>query len=252
VRDAGGIIPPAGAAELAGGASWDGWSLRLTLPTLRRHARLKGGFLMSPTSARQGQAKPSLVGPNLSAALEWLWQHLRDERHPHVLDCGPVRQATINVLLRRGAKLYLADIVTAVQQGDASFWTYSRKARVFRPEVLLSQFPEIPPDSLSAVFSWHLLDLLPRDALPPVVNRFFSYLHVGGVLVCLLREPYLPKGAETTWRLESINSLAAEGEGNRPFPYPALTNREVERLVPLGNVKTFLTRSGRREVLAVK
>jgi hypothetical protein len=31
-----------------------------------------------------------------------------------------------------------------------------------------------------------------------------------------------------------------------------LTNREMERLLPSGSVKTFLTRSGRREILAVK
>jgi hypothetical protein len=32
----------------------------------------------------------------------------------------------------------------------------------------------------------------------------------------------------------------------------ALTNRKMERLFPGGNVKTFLTRSGRREVVGVK
>jgi predicted neutral ceramidase superfamily lipid hydrolase len=41
-------------------------------------------------------------------------------------------------------------------------------------------------------------------------------------------------------------------DSHKPFPYPALTNREVERLFPGGNVKTFLTRSGRREVLGIK
>jgi hypothetical protein len=46
--------------------------------------------------------------------------------------------------------------------------------------------------------------------------------------------------------------LGSDVESDTPFPHPALTNREVERLVPGGNVKTFLTRSARREILAIK
>jgi hypothetical protein len=36
------------------------------------------------------------------------------------------------------------------------------------------------------------------------------------------------------------------------YPYPAVTNREMEHIFPGGNVKTFLTRTGRREVLGIK
>jgi hypothetical protein len=46
--------------------------------------------------------------------------------------------------------------------------------------------------------------------------------------------------------------LGSEVESKVPFPYPALTNREIERLVPGGSVKTFLTRFARREILAIK
>ncbi len=46
-----------------------------------------------------------------SPALEWLWQYLRDIRRPHILDCGPVFQPTLDVLLKRGAKVYYADLI---------------------------------------------------------------------------------------------------------------------------------------------
>jgi hypothetical protein len=72
------------------------------------------------------------------------------------------------------------------------------------------------------------------------------------MLFCLLREPYLPAGAETAWSFESLTALNSGPEGRQPFPCPALTNREVERLLPGGNVKTFLTRGARREVLGIK
>jgi len=105
---------------------------------------------------------------------------------------------------------------------------------------------------LAAIFCWQLLDLLPRDSLATVVLQLYMYLQPGGVLFCLLREPYLPKGGEPNWWLESLTTLGRDGNGSKPFPYPALTNREMEKLIPTGSVKTFLTRSGWREFLAIK
>jgi len=72
------------------------------------------------------------------------------------------------------------------------------------------------------------------------------------VLFFVLREACLTTGADTLWYLESLNRLTALGAGQKPFPYPPLSNREMERLVPTGIVKTVLTRSGLREVLAVR
>lgn len=199
----------------------------------------------SSKSARAGASAPS-------AALEWLWQQLRDVRHPDILDCGPVSQATVDVLLRRGAKLYVADLITTARGNKETFWDRRGKTPVFLLPDFLAQLPDIPAESLSVVLCWHLLDLLPREVLPGLVDRLFRYLRQGGALFCLLREPYLPAGAEMLWWFENLTILAASGEGNRPFLYPALSNREMERLVPSGSVKTFLTRSGRREVLAVR
>jgi len=191
------------------------------------------------------------AGP-ASAALEWLWGQLHDVRSPHILDCGPICQRTVDVLLRRGAKLYVSDLVTPALRGDEAFWDRRGRIPTFRVTDFLAQLPPIPPGSLSVIFSWHLLDFVPRDALPGLMDRLFSCLQPAGMLFCLLREPYLSAGAETPWWFESLTVLTAGREGDKPFPYPALSNREMERLAPSGNVKTFLTRSGRREVLALK
>jgi len=88
--------------------------------------------------------------------------------------------------------------------------------------------------------------------LPELMSRWLAGLEPGGVLFCLLREPYLLAGAEMMWWLGSLNVLASDREGRKAFPYPALSNREMERLAPQASVKTFLTRSGRREVLVIK
>ena len=187
-----------------------------------------------------------------SRGLQWLWQHLSHLRHPRCFECGPIHQSTLDVLLLRGAKLYLSDLITPAQRSSSVFWSHHGKTPVFLIDKLLNQIPPIPPESLSTICCWGLLDLLPREVLPRLVERFHSYLQTGGVLFSILREPHVANGAETRWWFESLTVLGSSASSQKPFPYPALTNREMERLFPGGNVKTFLTRSGRREVLGVK
>ena len=197
-------------------------------------------------------AQPGAKPANLSRALEWLWQHFSTVSHLQILDCGSVHQATVDILLQRGSKVYLADLLTPIQRPDPALWDRSGKHPVFLLDELLKQLADIPPESLSAVFCWHLLDLVPRDSLLALVGCLASLLGPGGVLYGFLREPYLPQGSKAAWWLETLTTLGNTGEDREPFPYPVLTNREMERLFPSGTVKTFLTRSGRREVLAVK
>jgi hypothetical protein len=208
---------------------------------------------MFPTTTffdSQGSRKTTPAAP--SRALEWLWQNLRDVKRPHVLDCGPAQPTTIDVLLKRGSKLYVSDLIALARESDPKYIRRLGKTTTFLIDAFLENIPSIPPDSLSVIACWHLLDLLPREAIPGLLTRFWSYLRTGGVVFCLLREPNLPNGAGTRWWLDSLMTLRSDPESKLPFPYPVLTNREIEHLVPGGNVKTFLTRSARREIVAIK
>ncbi len=207
---------------------------------------------MAITKSQEERGRTPAASPTASRGLQWLWQHLSNVRHPHCFECGPIRQSTLDVLLLRGAKLYLSDLITPAQQGNSVFWSRQGKTSVFLVDDFLAQMPPIPPDSLSAICCWGLLDLLPHEALPRLVERFYSYLQPNGVLFSILREPSVTTGAETRWWFQSLMVLGSSDTSHKAFPYPALTNREMERLFPGGNVKTFLTRSGRREVLGVK
>lgn len=200
-----------------------------------------------PTLSRAPAAQP-----HHSQALEWLWSGLTDVPLPGLLDCGPISQTTLDVLIRRQAKIHVADLITPLLDDEARFWEIQGKVRLFRSQELLDQFPAIPADSLSAIFGWHLLDLIPSPAHAALLDRWLSYLHPGGMLFFLLREPRLSQGSDRAWWLEDLKTLGTGAEGRRPFAFPAVTNREVERLVPAGSVKTFLTRSGWREVLVNK
>lgn len=207
----------------------------------------------SQSSQNSHHPRRTAAGPSHpSHALEWLWRDLADVPHPRVLDCGPVSQTTVDVLLRRQSKVHIADLISPLRREEARFWDRRGKTSVFRSQDFIDQFPPISPQSISAILGWHLLDLLPREAHPSLLDRWLSYLHPGGLLFFLLREPRLEKGAEMAWWLEDLKLLGSSSEGRGPFLYPAVTNREVERLAPPGSVKTFLTRSGWREVLVGK
>lgn len=207
---------------------------------------------MLGTTARPSSSTLPQRGPLLSFGLQWLWQYLEDVRRPQVLECGPLRSVTVRILLARCGKLYRADLISPLERQDSALWDRSRKAPLFRPDVLLAELPSLSPASVSAILCWQLFDLIPRDAVADVLLFFHRLLEPGGVIFCLLREPRLEKGIESAWRMESLTTLVREQEGSKPFVYPALTNRDIERLIPTGSVKTFLTRSGWREVLAVK
>jgi hypothetical protein len=207
---------------------------------------------MAITHSQKELDRTAAASPATSRGLQWLWQHLSHLRHPACLDCGPIYQSSLDVLLLRGAKLYLSDLITPVQQDPTVFWSRQGKKHVFLIDDFLAQIPPIPQESLSLICCWGLLDLLPREALPRLVERFYSYLQTGGVLFSILREPHIATGAHTRWWFESLTALGSRDAGQKPFPYPSLTNREMERLFPGGDVKTFLTRAGRREALAVK
>lgn len=202
-----------------------------------------------------GQGKAGMRTERVSAAspaLEWYWQLAGDLRNPRILDCGPARDSNVQALLRRGARVYVADLISPILNDEAGLWDRKPKTPVFQPRALLDRAPPIPPSSLSLILAWQLFDLIPAAALASVVKPLAGLLEPKGALFCILREPYLREGVETFWRLDGLKSLAAEGESRLPFPYPAITNREIERLLASGSVKTFLTRSGRREVLAIR
>jgi len=201
---------------------------------------------------REDTSRTTTVSPGFSHGLEWIWQHLVNVRHPYVLECGRIRQSTLDVMRARGATIYVADLITPALDNASTFWSHEGKKSVFLTDDFLAQLPQIPAGSLAVVCCWGLLDLLPREAVPTVLERLYSYLQAGGILFCFLREPSLAAGADARWWFEGPTVLGSDDRKAKTYPYPAVTNREMERLFPGGNIKTFLTRSGRRECLGLK
>ncbi len=201
------------------------------------------------TSAGLAPSPPVIAA---SQGLSWLWQHLREVTQPHILDCSAISPTTLNILLDRKAKLFVADLLSVSLDAEAKLWDRTQKIPVFKTADFISYFPDVPSGSLSAILSWNLLDLLPESARLPVTEKLFSFLQPLGVVFSILREPNLKSGVGRRWWLQSQTQVHVEQDQKRTFPYPPISNREIEKLAPGGNVKIFLTRSGRREILSIK
>ncbi|HET7214445.1 MAG TPA: hypothetical protein VFL79_12705 [Terriglobia bacterium] len=187
-----------------------------------------------------------------SQALEWIWNYFQDVAAPHVLDCGTVSSATVNLLIKRHAKVYVADLIAPLQSENPAYWRQEGKQVLFCLDELLKRLPRVPPGSLSLICCWHLLDLVPRDHVPDLVRFLLSLLGPGGIFFCFLREANLTLGKDGRWWLETLSTLGAESEGAGTFPYAPVSNREIEKLTAGYSLKTFLTRSHRREVVVLK
>lgn len=209
-------------------------------------------FSVKTQEASRGKSSSRESSAVRSQALEWIWSYLQDTANPHVLDCGAVSSIAVGVLVKRHAKVYVADLIAPLQRGDPAYWRQEGKQTLFCLDELLKQAPGVPPDSLDLICCWHLLDLVPRDHVPDLVRFFLSLLGPGGILFCFLRESNLALGKDGRWWLETLTTIGAEGEGVGAFPYPPVSNREIERLTVGCSLKTFLTRSHRREVVVMK
>jgi hypothetical protein len=201
-------------------------------------------------SRKKGSADHSAGFP--SQALQWIWNYLQDVRNPHVLECGTVSSATVSVLMRRHAKIYVADLIAPLQRNDPAYWQHSGKQTIFYLDELLNRIPDIPCASLRLICCWHLLDLVPPGHLPELVKFLLALLEPGGIFYCFLRESNLVFGKEGRWRLENLTTLGADRESVGQFSYTPLSNREVEKLTAGYSLKTFLTRSHRREVVVLR
>jgi hypothetical protein len=210
---------------------------------------------MFPAKTQEGSRKTVTAdqhSPIASQALEWVWRFLQDVSKPHILDCGAVSAASVRVFAQRGAKVYVADLLAPLQQGHAVYWRREEKKLTFCLDEFLKRVPGISPASLQLICCWHLFDFIPREQLPGLLNFLLGLLGNEGILYCFLREPNLKTGKNGRWWLEGLTTLGSEGEEQGEFPYPPLSNREVEKLTEGYSLKTFLTRSHRREVVVLK
>ncbi len=202
---------------------------------------------------------PSAPGTQLRVSnglKDFLWL-LSDVEHGHLLDLGPVTQATVSFFTEKGFKVYAEDLLrswkTHLNEEEermrlAPAGTDAAMDPASQSEAFLEANLSYPEETFHAILAWDVFDYLDIELLPRVATRLYSLLRPGGVLLAVFHSKmpeqfhrYRVTDAQT---LELVATLAPVP------PRRALQNRELLNLFSaFRSSKTFVGRDQLREGL---
>jgi len=219
-----------------------------------------------PAPLASGPAQPGDVNRRASNGLkDFLWL-LSDVQQGHLLDLGPIAQATVNFFTDRGFKIYSEDMLRGwkeflsaeekrLRAAPAPAGQPGAEDAAFSRAALAKRFLEssmaYQPGTFHAVLLWDVLDYLDEELLPLVVARLFWMLCAGGVVLGLFHS----KKPEAFHRYRILDAETIELVPAN-FVLPPLRqfqNRDLMNLfAAYRSSKTFVGRDQIREGLFLK
>ncbi len=197
---------------------------------------------------------------------EFLW-HLSDVERGHMLDLGPISQATVDFFIARKFKLYSNDLLRewtrflAAEKRDRRLATAAAGAaggpapkpdeeaeRIALAQKFIATRFDYPRETFHGVLAWDLLDYFSPELAAPFVARLHEIVRPGGVVLAVLhsRVPetlhrYRVRDAETLEFLPAQETIKFAR---------VLPNREVLNLFShFRSSKTFVGRDQIREAM---
>jgi SAM-dependent methyltransferase len=185
-----------------------------------------------------------------------------------VLDLGSTSPTNIRLFTEHGHKIYSEDLLTAAN--DPLLLTKDEQGN-FVPDVrkFLAENLVYPAANFDVVLCWNLPDYLEENLVKPVVDRLWSVLKPGGMLLAFFHtrdagpdspcHRYHIVGNDTL-ELQKINlrretnrgSSSAAGTNGLKLQR-VFNNRHIENLFhDFASIKFFLARDNIREVLVVR
>lgn len=191
---------------------------------------------------------------------DFLWL-LSDVQKGHLLDLGPIAQATVSFFTERGFKIYAEDLLAgwkeflAQEEKRLRASGQSREEAGFSRATLAERFLQsnlsYPPENFNAILIWDLLDYLDEELLPGVVRRLFSLLRPGGVVLGLFHSKK-PEGFHR-YRIAAADTIELIPAMTILPPLRQLQNRDLMNLFSqFRSSKTFVGRDQLREALFLK
>jgi SAM-dependent methyltransferase len=232
-------------------------------------------FFRGSSSGPEQPAPPRTAQPKLtrrSSGLGELARTLSSEEPLCVLDLGATSPANIRFFTSRGHKCYSEDVLIASLDPALAAQDESGK-RVLDDKRFLADNLVYPSAHFDIVFCWNLADYLDESLVKPVVDRLWSVLKPGGMLLAFFHTKdagpdapcyrYHIVGNDT---LEMTPVVIHPEAGRGPSssargPVPknsfrlqrVFNNRHIENLFrDFTSIKFFLARDNVREVLVVR
>ncbi len=196
---------------------------------------------------------------------DFLWL-LSDVQQGHVLDLGPISQATVSFFTERGFKIYTDDLLRSwkdfvaaeekrLREGQHSGQSEEGDGTEFSPAKMAKQFMETaltyPPATFHAVLLWDVLDYLDEELLPLLIARLYWLLRGGGVVLGIFHSK---KPDELhRYRIADTENIELVPAASLLPPLRQLQNRDLMNLfAAYRSSKTFVGRDQLREGLFLK
>jgi len=189
---------------------------------------------------------------------------LNSEETICVLDLGSTSPANIRYCTERGHKIYSEDLLEASTDPSLAIKD-SSGGTVLDSKRFVAENLVYPSSHFDVVLCWNLADYLDESLVKPVMERLWSLMKPGGVLLAFFHTkeagPDAPcyrfhiVGPDTLemQHIEPRNG-GLKGSVNSGFRLQRVfNNRHIENLFrDFGSIKFFLARDNVREVLVVR
>lgn len=187
-------------------------------------------------------ASPELAehpAPGLKSALAAL-------PHPgaSILDLGPALAANVDFFCRLGARLRIADLAAAFEEGAPP--VTPARWRELLPELLPFRIDE----RFDLVLAWDLANYAGRERWPVVAAHLTPYLAAGGSIHLLVQVEKEMPAFPARYRIVEPGTISEERRSAARIATPRFSHAEIEKLHPgLVAPRSFLGRHGVQEFL---
>ena len=165
---------------------------------------------------------------------------LRRQPDPCLLDLGLTCGGNIHFFARQVAKVYLCDLLTALD----------RLLRQGPPLARLWEHFDYPAASFDGILFWDLLDHLDNDGSDGLIEISQTLLRPKGVVMFVARDEHSSKRVPQAFAIAEEFQLHLRAQSHLSLPVHHRHNRDILTLMGAFTlVKSFIYRNGLREYL---
>lgn len=186
-----------------------------------------------------------------------VWSTLSKQEGLCVLDLGATSASNIRLLTEAGHKIYSEDLLVA--STDPSLVAQDAEGkRVLDSTRFLAENLVYPPGQFDYVFAWSFADYMDESLVKPVVERLWSVMKPGGVLLAFFHmKDAGPDAPCYRYHLTAGDTLEtqilAPGRTGGFKLQRVFNNRHIEGLFrDFSSIKFFLARDNIREALVIR
>ena len=219
-------------------------------------------FFRSGSSGKDSQPRELPVRSRRhSTAFKEFMRSLGNQEELSFLDLGATSATNISLLTERGHKLRTEDLLGS--SFEPEFYVPGEGgAKVLDVDAFLKENLQFRGQQFDAVFFWDIADYLPEALVKPVIERIFTAMKPGGMLLAFFHTkdagpdaPYSRYHIVGDDALDLQPLMVRNGTGGAALVklQRVFNNRHIENLFrEYASLKFFLARDNMREVLVVR